>query len=110
MLMMQSVTALRFFQTPLTETGTLRTSLLHRSYELLCFVCVRELSGPGCRRNLSYKERLRNGIVGIKKDDAVALFQTMIESRPRPTVIDFNRLLSGLARTKQYDLVLALRN
>ena len=55
-----------------------------------------------------YRERLSSGIVGIKKDDAVVLFQRMIESRPRPTVIDFNRLFTALARTKQYDLVLDL--
>ena len=57
---------------------------------------------------VSCKERLRSGIVGIKKDDAVALFQSMIQSRPLPTVVDFSRLFSGIARTKQYDLVLSL--
>ncbi|CAN6980641.1 unnamed protein product [Brassica rapa subsp. trilocularis] len=47
-------------------------------------------------RNFSYKEKLRSGLVDIKKDDAVALFQ----SRPLPTVVDFSRLFSGIARTK----------
>ncbi|CAH8382357.1 unnamed protein product [Eruca vesicaria subsp. sativa] len=76
---------------------------------LSCFLCERGYSG-GCDRKISssYKERLRSGIIGIKKDDAVALFQTMIESRPLPTVIDFSRLFSAVARTKQYDLVLDL--
>ncbi|CAF2076421.1 BnaC01g43620D [Brassica napus] len=51
---------------------------------------------------VSYKERLlTSGIVGIKKDDAVSLFQSMIQSRPLPTIIDFNRLLSEVSRTKQ---------
>ncbi|KAH0866329.1 LOW QUALITY PROTEIN: hypothetical protein HID58_083540 [Brassica napus] len=67
-------------------------------------------SGLSSYRNLSYKEKLRSGLFSIKKDDAVALFQSMILSRPFPTVIDFNRLFSGIARTKQYDLVLALCN
>ena len=57
---------------------------------------------------LSYKERLRSGIVGIKKDDAVALFHSMIQSRPLPTIVDFSRLFSGIAKTKQHDLVLGL--
>ena len=56
--------------------------------------------------NVSYKERLGSGLVDIKKDDAVALFQTMIQSRPLPSLV--SRLFSGIARTKQYDLVLAL--
>ncbi|CAG7867024.1 unnamed protein product, partial [Brassica rapa] len=60
------------------------------------------------RKMSCYKERLRSGIVDIKKDEAVALFQTMIVSRPLPTVIDFSKLFSGIAKTKQYDLVLAL--
>ncbi|KAG2259855.1 hypothetical protein Bca52824_079149 [Brassica carinata] len=104
--MIRSAKALRFVRPLLLETGTLRTSLFHSPCESSCFVCERGFSSSD--RNLSYKERLRNGIVGIKKDDAVALFQTMIESRPRPTVIDFNRLFTALARTKQYDLVLDL--
>ena len=97
--MIRSAKALRSARPRFTKTaGTLRTSLFHNS----------ERGFSSSDRNLSYKERLRNGIVGIKKDDAVALFQTMIESRPRPTVIDFNRLFTALARTKQYDLVLDL--
>lgn len=58
--------------------------------------------------NVSYNERLGSGLVDIKKDDAVALFQTMIQSRPLPSLVDFSRLFSGIARTKQYDLVLSL--
>ncbi|CAF2050912.1 BnaA09g46030D [Brassica napus] len=64
--------------------------------------------GSSSDRNFSYKEKLRSGLVDIKKDDAVALFQSMIQSRPLPTVVDFSRLFSGIARTKQYDLVLSL--
>ncbi|KAF2590810.1 hypothetical protein F2Q70_00041093, partial [Brassica cretica] len=86
MLMIRSAKALRFVRPLLMETAGFSSS----------------------DRNLSYRERLSSGIVGIKKDDAVVLFQTMIESRPLPTVIDFNRLFSAVARTKQHDLVLAL--
>ncbi|KAF2618177.1 hypothetical protein F2Q68_00042441 [Brassica cretica] len=111
MIRIRSAKALRSVRPLLLETaGTLRTSLFHRTpYELLSFVCERGFSsGRTSGRNLCYRERLRSGLVGIKKDDAVALFQTMIESRPRPTVIDFNRLFTALARTKQSDLVLDL--
>ncbi|CDY15972.1 BnaC08g41510D [Brassica napus] len=56
-------------------------------------------SGLTSDRNLSYKEKLRSGIVGIKKDDAVTLFQTMTGSRPLPTLVDFSKLfiLSSIA-------------
>ncbi|KAF3497076.1 hypothetical protein DY000_02057909 [Brassica cretica] len=58
---------------------------------------------------VSYKERLRSGLVGIKKDDAVDLFESMVRCRhPLPSLVDFSRLFSGIARTKQYDLVLHL--
>lgn len=58
---------------------------------------------------VSYKERLRSGLVGIKKEDAVDLFESMVRCRhPLPTLVDFSRLFSGIARTKQYDLVLHL--
>ncbi|CAG7867074.1 unnamed protein product, partial [Brassica rapa] len=55
--------------------------------------------GSSSDRNFSYKEKLRSGLVDIKKDDAVALFQSMIQSRPLPTVVDFSRLftLSSIA-------------
>ncbi|XP_019090833.1 PREDICTED: pentatricopeptide repeat-containing protein At1g12300, mitochondrial-like [Camelina sativa] len=69
--------------------------------------CGRDYSGFS-DRNLSYRERLRSGLADIKAEDAVDLFQPMIRSRPLPTVIDLNRLFSAVARTKQYDLVLAL--
>ena len=72
MLMIRSDKALRFVRPRILVTGTLTTSLFHSS-----------------DRNLSYIEKLRSGLVDIKKDDAVSLFQSMIRSRPLPTVIDF---------------------
>ncbi|KAL0757713.1 hypothetical protein Bca101_095381 [Brassica carinata] len=93
------LTTLRSVRSHSFQTGTLRNA----------FFCERVFSsGLTSDRNLSYKEKLRSGIVGIKKDDAVALFQTMTGSRPLPTLVDFSRFFSAVARTKQYDLVLAL--
>ena len=76
--------------------GTLTTPCLLSS-------CKRDLSG-GSDRKICYREKLTSGIVGIKKDGAVALFQSMIVSRPPPKVMDFNRLFTGIAKTKQFDL------
>ncbi|XP_010456672.1 PREDICTED: pentatricopeptide repeat-containing protein At1g12620-like [Camelina sativa] len=94
---------LRLVQTRLLleTTGTLRTALLFLS------CCGRVISSVSDGK-VSYRKRLRNGITDIKADDAVDLFQDMIRSRPLPAVIDFNRLFGVVARTKQYDLVLAL--
>ena len=101
------LTTLRLVHLRSTETGTLRNDFFQSPYD---FFCLQGFSGLSSYRNLSYKEKLRSGLFSIKKDDAVALFQSMIQSRPLPTGIDFNRLFSGIARTKQYDLVLALCN
>nr|VDD57740.1 unnamed protein product [Brassica oleracea] len=90
--------AFALVQPRFSETGTQRIALFR-------FSSVFSVLSDG---RVSYKERLRSGIVGIKKDDAVSLFQSMIMSRPLPTIIDFNRLFSEVARTKQYDLVLHL--
>ncbi|KAJ4889831.1 Pentatricopeptide repeat-containing protein [Raphanus sativus] len=108
MLMIRSTKALRFVQPLLLETGTVRPSLLHSPYEFLCFVCERAFSGSSSDRNLCYRDKLSIGLVNIKKDDAVALFQSMVRCRPLLTVIDFSKLFSGIAKTKQYDLVLDL--
>ncbi|WZZ11195.1 hypothetical protein YC2023_097116 [Brassica napus] len=89
------------------ETGTLTTSLLHGRYEFLS-CCGRDFSCLSSDRNLSYKERLTSGIAGINKDDAVHLFKSMLRSRPLPTVTDFNKLFSTVAKTKQHSLVLSL--
>lgn len=87
------------------ETGT---PYLNSRHEFLSY-CERDFSSLSrSDRNLSYRERLRNGIADIKKDDAVELFGSMIQSRPLPTIIDFSRLFSAVAKTKQYDLVLSL--
>jgi pentatricopeptide repeat protein len=96
----------KFVQPRLLETGTLRIALINCPNEL-SFCCERGFSAFS-DRNLSYRERLRSGLVDIKADDAIDLFRDMIHSRPLPTVIDFSRLFSAIAKTKQYDLVLAL--
>ena len=85
----------RFVQTRLLQTGTL-------------FLSERASSTLSKGKKVSYKERLRSGVVDIKKEDAVELFQSMIVSRPLPTIIHFSRLFSALAKTRQYDLVLSL--
>ncbi|CAA7039164.1 unnamed protein product [Microthlaspi erraticum] len=76
-------------QRRLPETGTLRSNALFRVFSSL---------GDG---KLSYRERLRSGIENTKPDDAVELFQSMLRSRPLPTLIDFSRLFSGIAKTKR---------
>ncbi|KAF3532085.1 hypothetical protein DY000_02041665, partial [Brassica cretica] len=84
--------AFALVQPRFSETGTKRIALF-------LFSSAFSVLSDG---RVSYKERLlTSGIVGIKKDDAVSLFQSMIQSRPLPTIIDFNRLLSEVSRTKQ---------
>ena len=43
-------------------------------------------------------------------DDAVALFDGMICSYPRPSIVEFNKLLGVIVRMKNYDLVISLYN
>ncbi|KAH0906219.1 hypothetical protein HID58_038046 [Brassica napus] len=85
--MIRSAKAMRFAP-PLI----LRTSLFQSPYEFVLYFCERDFSGLSRDRNGSYREMLRSGLVDIKKDDAISLFQSMIRSRPLPTVIDFTRL------------------
>ncbi|CAH8388885.1 unnamed protein product [Eruca vesicaria subsp. sativa] len=71
--------------------------------------CTMFLSEQACKgKKVSYKERLRIGIVDNKKDDVVELFKSMLLSRPLPSIIHFSRLFSALAKTRQYELVLSL--
>ncbi|CAA7016312.1 unnamed protein product [Microthlaspi erraticum] len=93
--------ALKLGQPRFPETGILRNASFHNPYELLDFM-ERDFSGLSSDRNLSYRERLRSGLVDIKADDAVTLFQSMLRSRPLPSVIDFNKLFSGIAKTKRW--------
>ncbi|CAA7039193.1 unnamed protein product [Microthlaspi erraticum] len=93
--------ALKFGQPRLSETGILRNASFHCPYKLLNF-WERDFSGlSSSDRNLSYGERLRSGLVDIRADDAVNLFQSMLRSRPLP-LSDFNRLFSGIAKTKRW--------
>ncbi|KAL0797733.1 hypothetical protein Bca101_052907 [Brassica carinata] len=106
-LVIRSAKALRSVHPLFQETATLTTALFNSRQEFLS-CCERGFSCLSSDGNLSYKEILRSGIGGIKKDDAVHLFQSMLRSRPLPNVTDFNKLFSGVAKTKQYDLVLSL--
>ncbi|KAH0863884.1 hypothetical protein HID58_081095 [Brassica napus] len=83
------------------ETVTLTSALFNSRQDFLSR-CERDFSCLRSDRNLSYKERLTSGIAGIKKDDAVHLFHSMLRSRPLPTVIDFNKLFKAVAKTKQH--------
>ena len=85
----------RYVQTRLLQTGTL-------------FLSERAFSTLGIGKKVSYRERLRIGVVDIKKDDAVDLFQSMVQSRRRPSIVDFGRLFGAVAKTRQDDLVLSL--
>lgn len=96
--------ALRLVQPHLLETGTLRSDLLCSLSGFLSS-CERDLSGIS-NGKVCFRERLRSGIVDIKEDDAVDLFEEMVGSRPRPTLVNFSRLFSAVARTKQFNLVL----
>ncbi|KAH0903909.1 hypothetical protein HID58_043412, partial [Brassica napus] len=87
MLMIRSDKALRFVRPRILETGTLTTSLFHSS-----------------DRNLSYIEKLRSGLVDIKKDDAVSLFQSMIRSRPLPTLPKQNSTISCYISASKWNL------
>ncbi|CDY26590.1 BnaA09g46870D [Brassica napus] len=91
--------ASRLVQLHLSETGTLRTDSLC-SFSTFLSCCKRDFSGTTDVK-VCFRERLRNGLINIKKDDAVDLFQSMITSRPLPTLIDFSRLL-GLALTQPH--------
>ncbi|CAG7908346.1 unnamed protein product, partial [Brassica rapa] len=83
--------SLRSLHPRFLETGTLTAALFNSRQDFLSY-CGRDFSCLRSDRNLSYKERLTSGITGINKDDAVHLFQSMLRSRPLPTVIDFNKL------------------
>ncbi|KAL0377014.1 UNVERIFIED_CONTAM: putative pentatricopeptide repeat-containing protein, mitochondrial [Sesamum calycinum] len=41
-------------------------------------------------------------------DDAVSLFRQMLRMRPKPTDVDFNRLLTAVVKVKQYSVALNL--
>lgn len=41
-------------------------------------------------------------------DDAVALFSDMVKSRPFPSIIEFSKLLSAIAKLNKYGVVISL--
>lgn len=41
-------------------------------------------------------------------DDSLLLFNQMLRMRPLPDVVDFNKLLASLTRTKHYSLVVSM--
>ncbi|KAG5375230.1 hypothetical protein IGI04_039826 [Brassica rapa subsp. trilocularis] len=90
--MIRSAKAMRFAP-PLI----LRTSLFHSPYEFVFFFCERDFSGLSRDRNHSYREMLRSGLVDIKKDDAISLFQSMIRGIT-PNVITFSALIDSFVK------------
>ncbi|KAL0456587.1 UNVERIFIED_CONTAM: putative pentatricopeptide repeat-containing protein, mitochondrial [Sesamum latifolium] len=51
---------------------------------------------------------IRRGISANKLDDAVFLFRQMVRMRPQPSVVQFTKLLSIIAKMKQYRVALNL--
>ncbi|KAL1187659.1 Pentatricopeptide repeat-containing protein [Cardamine amara subsp. amara] len=91
-------TAERFVRRSLLEKGKLGTSFSH------CSFWVRAFSGL----SHEYRGILRNGLRDIKLENAVDLFSEMVQSRPFPSIIEFNKLLSAIAKMKKFDLVISL--
>ncbi|XP_019057200.1 PREDICTED: pentatricopeptide repeat-containing protein At1g12300, mitochondrial-like [Tarenaya hassleriana] len=71
------------------------------------------LSSCLCRRlwvsrSVSYRERLRSGFGNSNVKDAVDVFDQMVRSRPLPSIVDFSKLLSAVAKMKRYGIVISL--
>jgi len=76
------------------------------SFNLYGFCCWgRAFSGSSgdYRENLS-----RKVLQDLKLDDAIGLFGDMVKSRPLPSIVEFNKLLSAVAKMKKFDLVISL--
>jgi len=43
----------------------------------------------------------------LKLDDVVALFSDMAQSRPLPSIVEFSKLLSAIAKMNKFDLVIS---
>ncbi|VVA93637.1 unnamed protein product [Arabis nemorensis] len=54
------------------------------------------------------REILRNGLRDIKLDDAIDLLSEMVKSRPLPSIIEFSKLMSAIAKMKKYDVVISM--
>ncbi|XP_010431724.1 PREDICTED: pentatricopeptide repeat-containing protein At1g63070, mitochondrial-like [Camelina sativa] len=88
--------------------------LLHRhtrvitgSAPALCGFCcsARPFSG----HSYDYRERLsKTRLSDLKLDDAVGLFSVMVQSRPRPSITEFCKLLSAIAKMKRFDVAISL--
>ncbi|XP_010484817.1 PREDICTED: pentatricopeptide repeat-containing protein At1g62590-like [Camelina sativa] len=93
-------TAKRFVRRNLQGKGNPRTA---PSTFDLCWG-RRDFSG----HSYDYREKLRNGLSDIKLDDAVDLFSEMVKSRPFPSIIEFSKLLSGIAKMNKLDAVISM--
>jgi len=65
---------------------------------------VRAFSGT----TIDYREVLRSGLHNIKFDDAFHLFVLMAYSYPLPSIVEFNKVLTAIAKMQMYDVVINL--
>jgi leucine-rich PPR motif-containing protein len=65
-------------------------------------------SFSGASHHHHYRERLRNELHCIKFDDAFSLFCEMLQSRPIPSIVDFTRVLTVIAKMNKFDIVIYL--
>ncbi|CAA7029777.1 unnamed protein product [Microthlaspi erraticum] len=104
----------RLYNNTITAKGSNLRQILERgnpgsvspSSSLCGFRCrERALSGL----SYDYREKLRNGLLqDLKLEDAVDLFSEMAQSRPFPSIVDFNKLLTAIAKMKKYGVVISL--
>uniref|UniRef100_A0A1J3K5B7 Pentatricopeptide repeat-containing protein, mitochondrial n=1 Tax=Noccaea caerulescens TaxID=107243 RepID=A0A1J3K5B7_NOCCA len=88
-----------------TAKRFLQRNRLEKGY-LYGFYCRgRGLSGG----SYDYREKIRGGFLqDVKLDDAIGLFGEMVKSRPFPSIIEFSKLLSAIAKMKKHDVVISL--
>ncbi|CAL9237731.1 unnamed protein product [Arabidopsis halleri] len=87
---------------------------VHRSLLMRGNAATVSPSFSTCRRRAfsgkshDYREVLRYGLSDINLDDAIVLFSEMVKSRPFPSIIEFNKLLSAIAKMNKFDVVISL--
>ncbi|KAK8562654.1 hypothetical protein V6N12_010727 [Hibiscus sabdariffa] len=69
----------------------------------------------GVRHLSSFNSSLSSSVKGIPKrhdsfdnvDDALAFFNKMIQKYPKPSIVEFNKLLAPIVRMKHYAVVVS---
>ncbi|KAL7252603.1 hypothetical protein ACSBR1_007216 [Camellia fascicularis] len=93
-----------------THRNDIFTSIPFPPSNSVMYLCSRNVASFHSQTHLKFsaKGHFKYGFDNLDDDDALTQFDRMLRMRPLPSIVQFNKLLTSIAKSKHYSTVISL--